>query len=95
VAVAAEHSGKRYGASMSPDDVSMRVIADHARNRTLDRGGLAARPHRARVRAPAVMRRAIRPVIDSGSKAVLAPRHRSRGDVMGEQYLSRERRDTI
>jgi alanyl-tRNA synthetase len=28
---AAEASGKRYGGSMSPDDVSMRVIADHAR----------------------------------------------------------------
>jgi alanyl-tRNA synthetase len=27
----AELAGKRYGASMSPDDVSLRVIADHAR----------------------------------------------------------------
>ncbi len=28
---AAEASGKKYGATMAPDDVSMRVIADHAR----------------------------------------------------------------
>jgi alanyl-tRNA synthetase len=28
---AAEISGKPYGGTMSPDDVSMRVIADHAR----------------------------------------------------------------
>jgi len=32
VDLAAEISGKKYGGSLSPDDVSMRVIADHARS---------------------------------------------------------------
>jgi alanyl-tRNA synthetase len=58
---AAELAGKKYGASLSPDDVSMRVIADHARTAAFliaegifpDRDG---RPYVLR----RVMRRAIR-----------------------------------
>ncbi len=57
----AELSGKPYGASMSPDDVSMRVIADHARATAflIADGVLPDRAGRAYV-LRRVMRRAIR-----------------------------------
>jgi alanyl-tRNA synthetase len=57
----AELSGKAYGASMSPDDVSMRVIADHARATAflIADGVLPDRAGRAYV-LRRVMRRAIR-----------------------------------
>src|SRR5688572_5554738 len=57
----AELSGKPYGASMAPDDVSMRVIADHARATAflIADGVLPDRAGRAYV-LRRVMRRAIR-----------------------------------
>jgi alanyl-tRNA synthetase len=57
----AELSGKPYGSSMSPDDVSMRVIADHARATAflIADGVLPDRAGRAYV-LRRVMRRAIR-----------------------------------
>ncbi|HKY35088.1 MAG TPA: alanine--tRNA ligase [Polyangiaceae bacterium] len=61
VARAAEISGKKYGASMSPDDISMRVIADHARTTAImiGDGVLPDRTGREYV-LRRVMRRAIR-----------------------------------
>ncbi|HEU4535504.1 MAG TPA: alanine--tRNA ligase, partial [Polyangiaceae bacterium] len=58
---AAQLSGKAYGASMAPDDVSMRVIADHARMAafTLAEGVSADRGGRGYV-LRRVMRRAVR-----------------------------------
>jgi alanyl-tRNA synthetase len=98
VEVAAERSGKRYGASMSPDDVSMRVIADHARTTAflIAEGLLPDRTGREYV-LRRVMRRAIRhghrlgiqrPFLHAVADRVIT--------VMGEQYPElRERRDTI
>jgi alanyl-tRNA synthetase len=61
VELVAELSGKRYGRSAAPDDVSMRVIADHARSTAflLAEGILPDRTGRQYV-LRRVMRRAIR-----------------------------------
>src|SRR5208282_4115040 len=93
---ASEISGKAYGGSQSDDDVSMRVIADHARTTAFliaegvfpDRAG---RPYVLR----RVMRRAIRhghrlgiarPFLDEVADQVVT--------LMGEQYPElRERRE--
>src|SRR5262249_1062136 len=95
---AARLSGKRYGGSMAPDDVSMRVIADHARTTAFmiaesiipDRTGREYVLRR-------VMRRAIRhghrlgieqPFLHQVALTVV--------DLMNEQYPElRERREFI
>jgi alanyl-tRNA synthetase len=95
---ASELSGKRYGGSMDKDDVSMRVIADHARTTAFlvaegvmpDRSGKEYVLRR-------VMRRAIRhghrlgierPFLHEVALRVV--------DAMGDQYPElRERRDHI
>jgi alanyl-tRNA synthetase len=61
VSVAEAASGKTYGASMAPDDVSMRVIADHARTTAflIAEGVMPDRTGREYV-LRRVMRRAIR-----------------------------------
>jgi alanyl-tRNA synthetase len=61
VDLAAEISGKRYGESQSPDDVSMRVIADHSRTTAflISEGVFPDKDGRAYV-LRRVMRRAIR-----------------------------------
>jgi alanyl-tRNA synthetase len=94
----AELSGKAYGASMAPDDVSMRVIADHARATAflIADGVLPDRAGRAYV-LRRVMRRAIRhghrlgierPFLHEVSLEVVR--------LLGEHYTElRERRDLI
>jgi alanyl-tRNA synthetase len=98
VDVAAESSGKRYGASMSPDDVSMRVIADHARTTAflIAEGLMPDRTGREYV-LRRVMRRAIRHGHRLGIEQPFLHRVADRVvAVMGEQYPElRERRDTI
>jgi alanyl-tRNA synthetase len=98
VDLAAEISGKRYGASQGPDDVSMRVIADHARTTAflIAEGIFPDRDGRAYV-LRRVMRRAIRhghrlgigePFLHSCALRVV--------DLMGEMYPElAERRDLI
>ncbi|MEO7036264.1 MAG: alanine--tRNA ligase, partial [Polyangiaceae bacterium] len=95
---ASELSGKRYGATMDKDDVSMRVIADHARTTAflIAEGVMPDRTGREYV-LRRVMRRAIRhghrlgiqrPFLHEVALRVV--------DVMGEQYPDlRERRDHI
>lgn len=95
---AAVLSGKPYGGSMSPDDVSMRVIADHARLTAflLSEGVLPDRTGREYV-LRRVMRRAIRhghrlgierPFLHEVALAVV--------DLMGGEYPAlKERRDLI
>jgi alanyl-tRNA synthetase len=94
----AELSGKAYGATMAPDDVSMRVIADHARATAflIADGVLPDRAGRAYV-LRRVMRRAIRhghrlgierPFLHEVALEVVR--------LLGEQYSElRERRDLI
>ncbi|MDC0742168.1 alanine--tRNA ligase [Polyangium mundeleinium] len=58
---AAEIAGKKYGASLAPDDVSMRVIADHARTTAfLVAEGVMPEKQRREYVLRRVMRRAIR-----------------------------------
>ncbi|MBX3126788.1 MAG: alanine--tRNA ligase [Polyangiaceae bacterium] len=98
VAVAEEASAKRYGATMSPDDVSMRVIADHARTTAflIAEGILPDRTGR-----EYVLRRVMRRAIRHGHRLGIAEPflHRVAGrvvDVMGEQYPELvERRELI
>jgi alanyl-tRNA synthetase len=94
----AELSGKPYGASMSPDDISMRVIADHARATAflIADGVMPDRAGRAYV-LRRVMRRAIRhghrlgiarPFLHEVALEVVA--------LLGDHYTElRERRDLI
>jgi alanyl-tRNA synthetase len=94
----AELSGKPYGASMSPDDVSMRVIADHARATAflIADGVMPDRAGRSYV-LRRVMRRAIRhghrlgiarPFLHEVALEVVG--------LLGDHYTElRERRDLI
>jgi alanyl-tRNA synthetase len=95
---AAEISGKRYGGSMAPDDVSMRVIADHARTTAvmIADGILPDRTGREYV-LRRVMRRAIRHGHRLGiTKPFLHHVADSVVGLMGGQYPElRERRDLI
>jgi alanyl-tRNA synthetase len=98
VEAAAALSGKRYGGSDAPDDVSMRVIADHARATAflIAEGILPDRTGREYV-LRRVMRRAVRhghrlgivePFLHEVATRVV--------DLMGDQYPElRERRDLI
>jgi len=91
-------SGKRYGGTMSPDDVSMRVIADHARTTAflIAEGVMPDRTGREYV-LRRVMRRAIRhghrlgitqPFLHQVADGVI--------EMMGAQYPElRERADLI
>jgi alanyl-tRNA synthetase len=95
---AAQISKKKYGGSMSPDDVSMRVIADHARTTAImiGDGVLPDRTGREYV-LRRVMRRAIRHGHRLGIEKPFL--HQVCGTVielMGEQYPElRERQDLI
>src|SRR5215216_5844638 len=95
---ASEISRKKYGGSMAPDDVSMRVIADHARTTAImiADGVMPDRTGREYV-LRRVMRRAIRhghrlgiekPFLHQVTKSVI--------ELMGTQYPElRERQDMI
>jgi alanyl-tRNA synthetase len=95
---AAQLSGKKYGASMAPDDVSMRVIADHARLTAflIAEGVFPDRDGR-----PYVLRRVMRRAIRHGHRLGIARPflHEVAGtvvDLMGETYGElKARRDTI
>ncbi len=95
---AAELSQKPYGGSMQPDDVSMRVIADHARTTAflVAEGVMPDRTGR-----PYVLRRVMRRAIRHGHRLGIAEPflHRVADtviDLMGAQYPElRERRDLI
>jgi alanyl-tRNA synthetase len=95
---AAAISGKKYGASMSPDDVSMRVIADHARTTAImiGDGVMPDRTGREYV-LRRVMRRAIRHGHRLGiQKPFLHQVCSSVIELMGAQYPElRERQDLI
>jgi alanyl-tRNA synthetase len=91
-------SGKKYGASMAEDDVSMRVIADHARTTAflIAEGIFPDRADR-----PYVLRRVMRRAIRHGhrlgiQKPFLHEVALSVVERMGEQYPElKNRRDTI
>ena len=91
-------SGKKYGGSMSPDDVSMRVIADHARTTAImiGDGVMPDRTGREYV-LRRVMRRAIRHGHRLGiEKPFLHQVTQSVIELMGTQYPElRERQDLI
>ncbi len=95
---AASIAGKPYGGTMSPDDVSMRVIADHARTTAflLSEGVLPDRTGREYV-LRRVMRRAIRHGHRLGIERLFL--HEVALEVvslMGDQYPElRERKDHI
>lgn len=95
---ASELSGKKYGATMAPDDVSMRVIADHARTTAflIAEGVMPDRTGREYV-LRRVMRRAIRHGHRLGiQKPFLHEVALRVVDEMGGQYPElRERRDHI
>ena len=95
---AAEASGKPYGGTMAPDDVSMRVIADHARTTAfmMAEGILPDRTGRSYV-LRRVMRRAIRHGHRLGIKEPFLNRVATKVvDLMGDQYPElRERRELI
>jgi alanyl-tRNA synthetase len=95
---ASELSGKKYTRSMSPDDVSMRVIADHARTTAIMMadGVLPDRTGREYV-LRRVMRRAIRHGHRLGiQKPFLHRVTQSVIELMGGQYPElRERQDHI
>jgi alanyl-tRNA synthetase len=95
---AAELSGKKYGGSMQPDDVSMRVIADHARTAAflIAEGIMPDRTGREYV-LRRVMRRAIRHGHRLGIEKPFLHQVADRVvDNMGEHYPElRERRDHI
>ncbi len=93
-----EISGKSYGASMAPDDVSMRVIADHARTTALliAEGVMPDSTGR-----EYVLRRVMRRAVRHGHRLGIAEPflHRVAGRVvetMGQQYPElRERAELI
>jgi alanyl-tRNA synthetase len=95
---AAELSKKRYGGSMAPDDVSMRVIADHARTTAflIAEGVMPDRTAR-----PYVLRRVMRRAIRHGHRLGIEQPFLHEValkvvDLMGEQYPELyERRDHI
>jgi alanyl-tRNA synthetase len=91
-------SGKKYGGSMAPDDVSMRVIADHARTTAImiGDGVMPDRTGREYV-LRRVMRRAIRHGHRLGiEKPFLHRVTQSVIELMGAQYPElRERQDLI
>ena len=95
---ASEISKKKYGGSMSPDDVSMRVIADHARTTAvmIAEGVMPDRTGREYV-LRRVMRRAIRHGHRLGiEKPFLHQVTQSVIELMGTQYPElRERQDMI
>ena len=95
---ASELSGKKYGATMAPDDVSMRVIADHARTTAflIAEGVMPDRTGREYV-LRRVMRRAIRHGHRLGiEKPFLHEVALRVVDEMGAQYPElKERRDHI
>jgi alanyl-tRNA synthetase len=95
---ASQISGKKYGGSMTPDDVSMRVIADHARTTAvmIADGVLPDRTAREYV-LRRVMRRAIRHGHRLGiQKPFLHRVTASVVELMGAQYPElRERKDMI
>ena len=95
---ASELSGKRYGGSMDKDDVSMRVIADHARTAAflIAEGVMPDRSGKEYV-LRRVMRRAIRHGHRLGiGRPFLHEVALSVVDAMGDQYPElRERRDHI
>jgi alanyl-tRNA synthetase len=95
---ASQISGKKYGGSMQADDVSMRVIADHARTTAvmIADGVLPDRTGRQYV-LRRVMRRAIRHGHRLGiQKPFLHQVTESVIELMGAQYPElRERRDLI
>ncbi|MBN1607340.1 MAG: alanine--tRNA ligase, partial [Polyangiaceae bacterium] len=98
VELAAERANKPYGATLAPDDVSMRVIADHARTAAFliaegilpDRSG---RPYVLR----RVMRRAVRHGHRLGIERPFLHEVALRvTELMGEQYPElRERRELV
>jgi alanyl-tRNA synthetase len=88
VDVAARISKKKYGGTMAPDDVSMRVIADHARSTAflLAEGVMPEKTGREYV-LRRVMRRAIRHGHRLGiSKPFLHEVALEVGKLMGDQY---------
>jgi alanyl-tRNA synthetase len=88
VELAARISKKRYGASLAPDDVSMRVIADHARTTAflISEGIFPDRDGRAYV-LRRVMRRAIRHGHRLGiEQPFLHEAAQLAVELMGEQY---------
>ncbi|HYJ10906.1 MAG TPA: alanine--tRNA ligase [Polyangiaceae bacterium] len=95
---AAQISGKKYGGSMSPDDVSMRVIADHARTTAImvGDGVMPDRTGREYV-LRRVMRRAVRHGHRLGiQKPFLHQVCATVVELMGQQYPElRERQDLI
>ena len=95
---AATLSGKHYGGTMSPDDVSMRVIADHARTTAflIAEGVLPDRTGREYV-LRRVMRRAIRHGHRLGiERPFLHDVALTVTELMGDQYPElRERRDLV
>ncbi len=95
---AADIAGKPYGASMSPDDVSVRVIADHARTTAflIAEGVLPDRNGREYV-LRRVMRRAVRHGHRLGISQPFLHRVALKVvDLMGDQYPElRQRSDLI
>jgi alanyl-tRNA synthetase len=94
----AQISGKSYGGTMEDDDVSMRVIADHARTTAfLMAEGITPDRNAREYVLRRVMRRAIRHGHRLGiEKPFLHEVTDSVIDLMGEQYPElRERRDMI
>jgi len=95
---AAQISGKKYGGSMAPDDVSMRVIADHARTTAflIAEGIFPDRAGRSYV-LRRVMRRAIRHGHRLGiAKPFLHDVASTVVDLMGDTYRElKDRKDTI
>ncbi|MRG97727.1 alanine--tRNA ligase [Polyangium spumosum] len=95
---AAEIAGKKYGASQAPDDVSMRVIADHARTTAfLVAEGVMPEKQRREYVLRRVMRRAIRHGYRLGiEKPFLHEVALLVVDRMGDVYPElRERRELI
>jgi alanyl-tRNA synthetase len=95
---ASQISGKRYGGSMAPDDVSMRVIADHSRTTAImiADGVVPDRTEREYV-LRRVMRRAIRHGHRLGIERPFLHEVTARViEMMGDQYPElRERREHI
>ncbi|MEZ4372017.1 MAG: alanine--tRNA ligase [Polyangiaceae bacterium] len=98
VECAAQISGKPYGHTMAPDDVSMRVIADHSRLTAflISEGILPDRDGR-----PYVLRRVMRRAIRHGHRLGIEQPFLHQvalkvAELMGEQYPQlNERRDLI
>ncbi len=97
VDLASQISGKKYGASLSPDDISMRVIADHARTAAFliaegvfpDRD---ARPYVLR----RVMRRAIRHAHRLGINKLFFHECTQRVvEIMGSEYPDLQERRAL